>query len=143
MTAPAKNTMQTLEQRRAKHAWNVIQRLKRAPEKAREEFVTEAKKLPLRIRGAGLGQALAFLEAKSDKKQGAADIPAALSEWVLRERAIRGEKPDSLILSVIEGNAEFLRRATDECLAYLEWLNRFAEAELKSESSRKAGGDVT
>jgi CRISPR-associated protein Cmr5 len=30
---------------------------------------------------------------------------------------------------IVQGNSDFLRRATDEVLAYLLWLNRFAEAE--------------
>jgi len=34
--------------------------------------------------------------------------------------------------NIMRGDAVFLRRATDETLAYLQWFNRFAEAELPS-----------
>ena len=54
---------------------------------------------------------------------------------------VRGEKEppsnlkdEALLLAVIQGNSDFLRRATDEVLAYLLWLNRFAEAEKLTEN---------
>ena len=34
-----------------------------------------------------------------------------------------------LLEQIVNGDSNFLRRATDETLAYLQWLNRFAEAE--------------
>ena len=43
-------------------------------------------------------------------------------------------RDDALLLAIIYGNSDFLRRATDEVLAYLLWLNRFAEAENLTEN---------
>ncbi|MBI2190383.1 MAG: type III-B CRISPR module-associated protein Cmr5 [Planctomycetes bacterium] len=130
-TQPSKPT---LDQRRAKHAWDAVQdaknkagvHLKREPKK----FGGQAKKLPTRIMASGLGQALAFLYAK-----GYADgLLQEIADWVLDKRASpesHEPKPqkDELIKAIIAGNSDFLRRATDETLAYLQWLNRFAEAE--------------
>ncbi len=59
----------TLEQRRALHAWKAIQALP-AEDKATDNYAREAKRLPLRIMTAGLGQALAFLDAKRGSKPG-------------------------------------------------------------------------
>ena len=56
--------MQTLDQRRAADAWKVAQRASKLPEGEKKVFGTQVKKLPTRIMAAGLGQALAFLEAK-------------------------------------------------------------------------------
>jgi CRISPR-associated protein Cmr5 len=128
----------SLEQRRARHAWNAVAAVKgryrgKDVEKAKR-FGGQARKLPTRIIASGLGQALAFLKAKDY----APDLLVALGDWVLNQR----DKPDGkkpppgdaeLLRAVIEGNSDFLRRATDEVLAYLLWLNRFAEAEKLTE----------
>jgi CRISPR-associated protein Cmr5 len=142
----------TLDQRRANHAWEAIQRIlkeypvrivnengkqKKVPHEQAKRYGGQAKKLPTRIMAAGLGQALAFLQAKDY----APDLLVAISDWVL----IKRPKPDdktgpplakeeanlkkSLIEGIVKGDSNFLRRATDEVLAYLVWLNRFAEAE--------------
>ncbi|MGI6419421.1 MAG: type III-B CRISPR module-associated protein Cmr5 [Thermoguttaceae bacterium] len=129
---------QTLDQRRAAHAWEAIQRVKVNPKKSdREEYAGEAKKLPIRIMTSGLGQALAFLLAKArDKKKTLNQLHEDLTDWALRQRGLKGVASDSLIRSVIGGDSIFLRQVTDEVLAYLQWLNRFAEAEgLKSDQA--------
>jgi CRISPR-associated protein Cmr5 len=138
MSDTAKAGKPTLEQRRADHAWKAagaIADRKAAgagadkSEEAKRKFGGQARKLPTRIIASGLGQALAYLKAKGY----APDLLAALGDWVLDKRdnpdskAAR-PKDDALLLAVIGGNADFLRRATDEVLAYLLWLNRFVEA---------------
>jgi CRISPR-associated protein Cmr5 len=112
----------TLDQKRAKDAWGVVQAVLKLDEKDRKEFGTQAKKLPARIMAAGLGQALAFLEAKGKTP----DLLDALAGWVHQRRPAAGDR--RLVVRVIEGDADFLRFATAECLAYLQWLVRFADA---------------
>ncbi len=46
----------------------------------------------------------------------------------MENRKFKGANPKHLLESIIKGDSEFLRRATDEVIAYLQWLNRFAEA---------------
>lgn len=138
-------TAPTLDQRRALHAWEAVERAKRriSPHKDQEpkKFGGQAKRLPVRILTAGLGQALAFLEAK---KYGPG-LLAELSDWVLVERglgggaAIGGGKQaavgtrtgvaavgdggrDRLLTAIVKGDSDFLRQATEEVLAYLRWL---------------------
>ena len=124
------SSAQTLDQRRAAHAWGAIQRLRKAGKREQEQYAGEAKKLPIRIMTSGLGQALAFLLAKAkEKKCMLGQLHDDLTGWTLGQRGLRGAVSDSLIRSVIQGDSDFLRQATDEVLAYLQWLNRFAEAE--------------
>jgi CRISPR-associated protein Cmr5 len=126
----------TLDQRRAKHAWEriigqaTIKNGQRQYDEKAKEYAREAKRLPTRIMAAGLGQALAFILAKAkDKKPNLKRLHEDLTDWVIKHRSIPAKKPNSLLESIIEGDSDFLRRATDEVLAYLVWLNRFAEAE--------------
>jgi CRISPR-associated protein Cmr5 len=118
---------QTLDQRRANHAWDVIQRVKSRPDA--KKFGGQAKKLPTRIMAAGLGQALAFLNAKKY----APDLLTDLSSWMEQRLPPKQGESKELLERIVKGNSEFLRRATDEVMAYLLWLNRFAEAERLTE----------
>jgi CRISPR-associated protein Cmr5 len=134
MSKTAKPANPTLDQRRASHAWQTIVSVKQLKPEEAKRLGGQAKKLPTRIIASGLGQALAFLKAKNYAPQ----LLLALSRWVLFER--NEDKPpgsladDALLQSIIHGNSDFLRRATDEVLAYLLWLNRFAEAENLTEN---------
>lgn len=119
----------TLDQRRAKHAWDAVQHaLKRSGHHQGQDskkFGGEARRLPMRIMMSGLGQALAFLEAKKEVP----GLLAELSDWVLANRGFGTGAGRDLLQAVIETDSDFLRRATDETLAYLQWLRRFADAE--------------
>ena len=126
-----KGGTQTLDQRRAAHAWEAVKDAKRENDK---EFKGQAKKIPTRIIAAGLGQALAFLHAKGYSPL----LLRVLGDWVLEKRhklESRAERPaeDALINHICNGTSEELRMATGETLAYLQWLNRFADAELSTD----------
>lgn len=126
--APPKQ--QTLDQRRARHAWDAVSAMKFRPSDAKA-FRGQAKKLPMRIHAAGLGQALAFAREKGKTP----DLLREIGDWVLEKRLnpdSNATKPDekALLTEIIERDALFLRRATEETLAYLLWLNRFAAVEL-------------
>jgi CRISPR-associated protein Cmr5 len=119
----------TLDQRRARHAWEAVQELGGLKKEQAADYAGEARKLPTRIVAAGLGQALAFLAAKAkEKKPGLRLLLRHLNDWVITRRPMKAPRPDSLLESVVFGNSNFLRRATDETLSYLQWLNRFTEA---------------
>ncbi|MCI0457808.1 MAG: type III-B CRISPR module-associated protein Cmr5 [Gemmataceae bacterium] len=119
----------TLDQRRASHAWDVVQRAKQKQGHHQKQdpkrFGGQAKKLPTRIIAAGLGQALAFLKAKDY----APGLLAELTDWVGARIPPRQGEPRELLERIVKGDSDFLRRVTDEVLAYLIWLNRFTEAE--------------
>ncbi len=137
-TPPAR---QTPDQRRARHAWDTIQGIldkyprqtvngKPVAHDRAKKIGGQAKKLPTRILAAGLGQALAFLRAKDY----APELLVRLGDWILDKRSHPESKkppPDdrALVESIIKGSSDHLRATTAEVLAYLLWLNRFAEAE--------------
>jgi len=117
----------TLDQRRAAHAWAAVERAKTCARP--KKYGGQAKKLPVRILGAGLGQAAAFLNAKGY----APDLLRDLGDWLLDKHPHPdsvGERPaaEALQRAIMDGSADQLRRLTDEALAWLQWLNRFAEA---------------
>lgn len=119
----------TLDQRRAEHAWDTINKAKN--QKNAADVKGAIMGLPAQIIGSGLGPALAFLHAKGKVK----NLLEAIGDWVLCERfgRYREERPpaaDALLKEFAQGDAAFLRQATDETLAYLQWLKRFAEAEM-------------
>lgn len=119
---------QTQDQLRAAHAWKVVQDVKREDKLVQKEFKIQAKKLPARIVTSGLGQALAFLEAKGYARH----LRAGLDDWV---RLPGGSQParqeKRLLARIVHGSSDDLRFATAEALAYLTWLVRFTDAELR------------
>ncbi|MCS7224469.1 MAG: type III-B CRISPR module-associated protein Cmr5 [Armatimonadetes bacterium] len=129
----------TLEQQRAKHAWDAIQKLLKSLEKdqklSKEDkgaYAALAQKIPTLILTNGLGQTLAFLKSKKDNPH--QWLLCHLSEWTLRQVDPNASQQD-LLEWVLEHDSNAYRRATVEALAYLTWLKRFAEAELKVEGS--------
>lgn len=139
------NTVKTLDQQRAAHAWDVVEKIKSKAVKDKDlakEFGSQAKKLPTRIMAAGLGQALAFLMAKSQgegqKKQGLRDLQEALTSWMATRRKPKDGEEKTLLVRLLHGNADFQRYATAECLAYLVWLVRFADAAGLTDSTDSA-----
>lgn len=120
-------TPQTLDQQRARNAWLVVEKIALSDEKTRRQFGIQVKRLPMRILASGLGQALAFLEAKDYSP----DLRIALSDWIQNRRPHATEAssaPSRLLERLIHSDAEFQRFATAECLAYLTWLVRFADS---------------
>ena len=132
----------TQEQLRARHAWHVVEEVrKNKRQDFAKGFATETKRLPIRIRTAGLGQALRFVYAKSDGNQDyRSRLLVALGEWILNKRNLAPTPEDAndssaLLLAIINNDANLLRRATEEALLYLQWLTRFCEATIKEENA--------
>ena len=121
----------TLAQQRARHAWQAVLNARTSLGKSdSEDYAREAKRFPVRIMTSGLGQTLAFLNAKGGK--GRQQLTNDLENWLVAERKF-GSKGSALMETIIEGDADLLRRATEEAQAYLQWLTRFAEAEIPIE----------
>jgi CRISPR-associated protein Cmr5 len=125
---------QTVEQRRAADAWSRISNdVKKSFESG---YKSLARSLPADVLTNGLGQTLAFLCSKG-KKEGRfkADSEHAalyrhISKWVAKEMDWGGDDLLTRLIDEDTGSDDY-RRATTETLAYLVWLKRFAEAELK------------
>lgn len=113
---------QTLDQQRAAAAWQTTEA---AP--VDKDYASLCSGAPVTILTNGLGPALAFFLAKAHSKQKNeyGRLADALAAWLLRDAAKKG--PD-LMLAITKADADTYRRYTNEALAYLNWLKRFADA---------------
>ena len=131
----------TLDQRRARHAWEAVERARRRHNvEDAKAYARETRRLPVRIKTSGLGQAVAFLNAKAGEggKDPRATLLNDLGDWLLAQRGLApvpegGIGRDSVMRMILNGDAGLLRRATDEALSYLQWLMRFSAAEIGTE----------
>lgn len=114
-----------LDRSRASAAWNNIQAVK--PHNYQAKYGSLARKMPTLIQTNGLGQTLAFLKAKG--KDHHIQMFNHLSEWLLT----RIDGTGDLLSRVFAMESQTYRLATSEALAFLQWLKRFAEAELDTE----------
>jgi CRISPR-associated protein Cmr5 len=121
------SALRTLEQERAKHAWDCVQEVKDKPFAG--DYRTIAVRVPSLIVTNGLGQTLAFLKAKGKGEPGNEHevLYRHLADWVVRKVNADG---DLLSWLVNTATSQQYRLATMEALALLQWLKRFAEAEL-------------
>lgn len=114
---------QTLQQKRAAHAWGCIEKV---PTGIQKKYGSLVRGLPALVQSDGLGQTLAFLKAKAGGKPDKEHMVAYdhIAQWVSQELGAQGDLLEWLLK---QSTAEY-RRATAETLAYLSWLKRFAEA---------------
>jgi CRISPR-associated protein Cmr5 len=137
--AGSQQVAQTLQQRRAAHARAAIAeaalRFPEAGERGhRQRYATLARDLASRVRGNGLGQAVAFLMSKAEGKaeRPEALLVAQLSNWLIDERKILSPRdaasPSRLIDGLLQTDRERWMRARNEAVAWLTWLKRFVEA---------------
>jgi len=120
----------TLSIERAEAAARFIDRIKSAGHAG--EIRQELEGLPARIQVNGLLQTMVFLQelGNEDRKAVGADL-------LHRLKTALGQ-PDATALTLC--NAANLCRATEEALAYAQWLKMLAKAEIPK---RAAGGQVT
>lgn len=99
-------------------------------EEWKKKYGALARKIPSLILTNGLGQTMAFLRAKGKKDPTDEHevLYQQLNEW-LQKRLKIGDS-DLLEWIVNSANSQQYRLATMEALSFLQWLKRFAEAEL-------------
>lgn len=121
-TASSQTTKgQTLEQRRAHHAWTVSEAGFKAHDK---DYVNDAKSAPALIMSSGLMQVLAYLESKDERHK---LLAAHLRDWLHRTHGLPTDFKASMDHLLRSGPREF-QAMTAEALAWLKWLRRMAEA---------------
>jgi CRISPR-associated protein Cmr5 len=123
MVNPNPTQQQTLQQKRAAHAWACIEKV---PTGVQKKYGSLVRGLPSLIQSDGLGQTLAFLLSKAggDAKKEHRVAYDHIAAWVRQELGFQ----DDLIEWLLKQSSTDYRRATAEVLAYLSWLKRFAEA---------------
>lgn len=120
---------QSLEQKRAAAAWACVVDVRDNHTSYKGDYSSLARSAPTDIQTNGLGQTLAFWRAKG--KDYHKKIYVDFSTWL--QTRIPESKPDVLEWVMQRANTNDYRRATAEAMAFLQWLKRFAEAELSEE----------
>lgn len=117
---------QSLGQKRASAAWDCVDNAKR--KKYAAKYGQLARSAPADIQSNGLGQTLAFWNAKGKSEQHQKDLLDDVSRWVKSQMGLDGKPLLEWIIKT--ATTEEYRRATSEAISFLIWLKRFAEAEL-------------
>jgi len=145
MNTTGKPTAPTLDQQRAEHALNQIQRLAKETDYD-GMYVSYVSALPATIVMNGIGQALATELAK-DKGKGQSHrrLFDHLASWLTNEgqplSAVRGaarEQPQSVLTALMESQQTYVN-AQAEAMAYINWLKQFARAFLNDTGDSNDG----
>ena len=120
--------MQTMEQQRAKHVWECLNRVNTAQ---RKEYLTCVKSLPATVLMAGLGQAAAMMAAKGGAQL---VVYEALQSWLCRQDDLAPfAGGNGLLPSIMNCSRDEYLSAQREALLWLEWLKKLAVARLAQE----------
>jgi CRISPR-associated protein Cmr5 len=133
-----------LEKGRAEFAYRCVEKaieIFKDNSKKQKEYKSYARKIPTMILSNGLGQTLAFVKAKSEKGNAYDLIYKQLTEYIESENTIRITPEDKkeliekndLVEWVISCDSSKYRYITQEILAFLNWLKRFAEGLIEVE----------
>ncbi len=134
--ATPRSHQRSLEQERAGRAWDCVQQVNE--KKFAAEYRSLARSAPADIQANGLGQTLAFWRAKGYEKGKAksdsehAQLLAHVSGWLREKVAALSAGDDVVEWIASQATTNDYRRATVEAIAFLNWVKRFAEAELPS-----------
>jgi CRISPR-associated protein Cmr5 len=128
-----------LEKGRAEFAYRCVEKaieIFKDNSKKQKEYKSYARKIPTMILSNGLGQTLAFIKAKSEKGNAYDLIYKQLTEYMKSDHTARIKMPqekDDLVEWVISCDSSKYRYITQEILAFLNWLKRFAEGLIEEE----------
>lgn len=118
------SNQQTLQQERAKHAYARVNVLETVPPARQKKYGSLVRGLPAMIQTDGLGATLAFLQAKGEEHHLYAY--SHLGDWLTQPEQF--DFKGDLLAWLLNQSTSVYRQVTNETLAYLVWLKRFAEA---------------
>jgi CRISPR-associated protein Cmr5 len=121
--------MQTMQQKRAKHALTAVRAAAHDPRLDKDEYKSHAAALPAMIHINGLGQAAAFYRSKGGAH---GRLYQLLSDW-LTGKAQPYAACDDLLQGIVEGDMHSYRLAQAEAQALMDWVVKFAKAYLGGE----------
>jgi len=128
--------LRTLEQDRANFAWDCVKEIKNLQNETEKKYKSFVKKSSALLLTNGLGNTLAFYQSKfgeSAEGQAYKFLYKHIDGWLKNQQLINQDavqwikSEDTSSLDVI--------RATREALAFINWLKRFADAELKGDEA--------
>jgi CRISPR-associated protein Cmr5 len=117
---------QTLEQKRAQHAW---EKAKAGVGAHGRDYVNDAKGLPALIMNSGLMQVMAFLHEKGGRHE---TLATHLRDW-LHQQCGTPEAFAPFMTKLIEMNPRDFQAITTEAFAWLKWLRQIAPAVVAKE----------
>lgn len=105
-------------------------------EKVLKDYRSYTRKIPQMILSNGLGQTLAYIYSKKEKGNAYDLIYKQLTDYLKSESTSRKRMPEKepeLVEWVIKLPSAEYRYVTEEILAFLKWLKRFAEGMIEGE----------
>ncbi len=112
---------ETLEQKRARHAW---EKAGEGVENHGKDYVNDAKGLPALIMNSGLMQVAAFLKDKGGRH---ATLLNHLLDW-LHQQCKTPQKFSEFMTTMMEATPQRYRTVNAEAMAWLRWLRQMAAA---------------
>ena len=107
---------QTLEQKRAEHAWNFSVGCS-------QEFVNISKGLPALIMNSGLMQVMAFCEHKGGEHK---QLTASLRHWLASQFPEVPADFKGFMQAMLQASPSQYQAINTEALAWLKWLRHLA-----------------
>lgn len=124
--------METLEQKRAKDAWDRASAMQRKMGNDYGKYVDTAKGMPALIMNSGLMQVLAFCHEKGQKESGRHNelIATDLRTWLQKRfpQLIPSADFEPFMESLMKAETADYQAITAEALAWLKWLRQMAAA---------------
>ena len=121
-----------IEQGRANFAYEKALEAKSKLKENGKKYKAYVKKLPMLIKTNGLGASLAFVKSK-ESEEAYGLIYQNLTEWLKSDEKKLINIEDDLVKTVISLNSAEYRAVTNEVLAFLNWLRRFADGLIEGE----------
>lgn len=124
-----------LENRRAAFAFEQVGQIvpKENSEKEKErskEYRSLVRSFPAMILSNGYATAMAFLYSKKSEKNAHATLYQQILDW-LKQQGLLTEDSSDFMRYLVEQDHNNYRMLTNETLALLAWLKRFAEGRLE------------
>ena len=128
-----------IEQGRAKFAYECALKGSKLESPKPKEYKSYVKKIPMLIKTNGLGATLAFIKSRSSKgnsENGYALINKQVGDWLITDskNILSIKDKDDLVKKIISLNSSEYRIVTVEVLSFFNWLKRFAEGLIDSDS---------
>ncbi|WP_022947125.1 type III-B CRISPR module-associated protein Cmr5 [Methylohalobius crimeensis] len=117
----------TLEQQRAKDAWQCAQE---GIIKHDKDYVNDAKGLPALIMNSGLMQVMAFLHQKGGRHE---TLGSQLRAWLHGRYGVPKDF-EEFMQTLMEQDAPTFQAITAESFAWLRWLRQLASARMGEET---------
>ncbi len=149
MSAEKTTTRVGIENGRAQYAFETVRRYVEGNiqrDNKLKEYRSYVKKLPAMIKVNGLGQTLAFLAfcfAKGDQYR---VLYQQISDWIKQKQPDLleeyGEKRDMEFVEIVVAmNSNDYRVISNEVLALLDWMRRFADGMIRDQISKSKSND--